>query len=301
MKSPKQAALFVTSKCNQACTYCATAPNRALCAPDMTPEVAERLFDMFPTISGVGIGGGEPLLNPGIRDIVRLCLNRSKSVTISTNGTLVNNAERGLGKLWSRVAKVNVSMTAATRDRYIERSGVDMLDRAVEGVKALQQLGASIVLSFVIERDNVQEIARYARLAKYLKVDRVAFQSICPTAGRYDEFWDRAIDGDDAVLMRSVEAGLKRAYVMGIKVTQKPDPVYRYRPGRGCRMALNHISVDGAGNVAICCRGPGPRAEMGNLEQGPEVWSTGPMAERRAAVMSKNPPEKCTLCKAYWR
>ena len=261
MKAPKQAALFVTSKCNQRCTYCATAPSRAHAVPDMSGALVDKLMRTFPTLRSVGIGGGEPLLNKNIVGIVKTCMRYGVGVTLSTNGTLVDKYRK---LPWSRITLVNVSMTEATVAAYKARAGVDMFDRVVAGVQYLQAHKAPIVLSFVIERDNADRIVEYIELARLLGV-RAALQSICPITGQYDEFWDRAIDGDDEELMRVIEVGVAATKAVGVTLTQRPYPVYRNRPGLGCRMALNHISVDGAGNAALCCRGPGPRPEMGTF------------------------------------
>lgn len=297
MKGPRQAALFVTSRCNQRCSYCATAPGRAAHHQDMDPLLVERLLLLFPTIRSVGIGGGEPLLNRKLPWIISTCLSHGLQVTLSTNGTLLRRASLP----WRRLSIVNVSMTESNREAYRERCGVDAFGKALAGAKHARKAGATVVLSYVIERGNVGRIEEYALFTKEAGFRRIALQSICPTAGRYDEFWGRAIDGGDEELMGRIREAMSSVKSLGLIVTQSPQPVYRRKPGRGCRMACDHISVDGLGNVALCCRGPGPRPEMGNISQGASVWSTGAMEALRVRVLSGNPPVKCTMCKAYWR
>ena len=68
----------------------------------------------------------------------------------------------------------------------------------------------------------------------------------------------------------------------------------------GCAMANIYMGVDGNGDVSLCCRGFGPRPEMGNIADGARVYDSGPMKLLRQYVYSENQPLKCSVCYANW-
>jgi radical SAM protein with 4Fe4S-binding SPASM domain len=297
MKGPTKVGLFVTSRCNQKCTYCATESNRSLRAPDMTPGLLRQVLDTFPTIRRAGIGGGEPLACKHIGRLVDIAHRRLDAVGISTNGTLVMRTELD----WSKVLGINISMSEVTDERYRAVTGTNLLPEVCSAIDHLLSQDRQPTLSFVIDKSNVSRIGAYGKFAQNMGVSKVAFQSACPRSDQYEMFPQVALYADDTETQRVVsEQLLYVGNLEGVRVVQWPRPLRR-GPGQGCAMARRYLAVDGRGDMAICCRGPGPRREMGNISGGLEAWSGGAMGELRARVYdAKNKPEKCLLCKANW-
>jgi radical SAM protein with 4Fe4S-binding SPASM domain len=297
VKGPNKAGLFVTSRCNQRCVYCATESTRGLTKYDMTAQFVEDFLRMFPTIKRAGIGGGEPLCNPYISDIIDVCSERLINFNMSTNATRV----RRLNIDWSKLGSVNVAGNDNNPYAYEKMTGTKLHSEMVKGTERLLSSGAKVTMSFVIDKTNINKMERYARFVKNLGVKRIAFQSICPRSDDYHGFQKIAILKKDASVMKLIHQQKVKVLNYGLKVMLWPKPIGN-GVGQGCPMARKYIAVDGLGNVSICCRGPGPRPEMGNINQGPQVWSTGPMAALRSKVYDpKNKPAKCLMCKANWR
>jgi len=288
----KALGLYVTSRCNHRCGYCIYSISGAVKPNNMSADVAERILDMLlPDIRTVGITGGEPMLCPDIWKIIRLIKDRDVPVGITTNGTRIEK-----NKLLSGVS-VTVSARESDRGLYYKLTGFDQFKRMVRGVRAAIASGAHVGVSFVIERQNISSMLRYALFAKSLGVERVAFMGLL--AGARDDLDERLVINED---MKIVHKQRKEIDKIGIRITQWPKPLRSKMTGGKCTMADVYIGVDANGSVALCCRGPGPRPEMGNLfDIGPSVWSSGPMEELRRRVYTPgNQPEKCMKCRDNW-
>jgi MoaA/NifB/PqqE/SkfB family radical SAM enzyme len=260
------------------------------------------LLDMFPTIQRAGIGGGEPLLCPELPAIFETCARRLRNFSISTNGTLVCKRKNDID--WSLVGGVNIAGNSDSATGYAQLTGThpEHQTQMLEGVEYLRTHGVKVIMSFVMTRQNVTKMADYASFAKKHGVHHVAFQSVCPRADDYARFEKVGIFRRDLATMSVIRQQRRRVQQLGgVHVNLWPQPLGN-GVGQGCLMAKHYMAVDGRGNVAICCRGPGPRPEVGSiLIDGPGVWS-GKMAEMRKRVYdASNKLEKCLLCKANWR
>jgi radical SAM protein with 4Fe4S-binding SPASM domain len=288
MTGPLNAAFYLTARCNQSCYYCVSRIHRSSRPKDMTAEQVEHILQLFPTLQAVGLGGGESLLCPGIWDIVRVLKKRRKGIIISTNGTLIHKHPNAP---WKGL-RVNVSARAGQKEDYERVSGVATFEAMQEGVRVALDRGAQVRLSFVVDKSNLHGIYGCAKMAHSLGVKVVSFMSVLP-------------NGEKQLLLREadmppVNAQKDKVLALGLRLIQWPTPIYSNQ-GRGCKMAREHLAVDGDGSVALCCRGSGPRPEMGNISSGASVWSSGPMQELRRRVYDlNNQPEKCLQCKANW-
>ena len=89
--------------------------------------------------------------------------------------------------------------------------------------------------------------------------------------------------------------------LLQVMPVQGQDLVWARQMGGAIKDAPWGVAVDGNGDMAVCCRGPGPRPEMGNISGGLEAWRGGAMEKLRARVYDpERKPEKCLLCKANW-
>ena len=245
----------------------------------MSAALALKTLTMWPSIKVVGIGGGEPLLNADVADIVDVCLTRVHRVDLFTNGTLAKDVNLP----WSRFRLINVSMT-------------DRLTKAADGLRHIREAGGNVVASFVVTRNRLDKMVDDARYAKLLGVQQVAFQSLLIPAGVGQEFFQQSII---PAHLPTIRQQLRQVAKLGMTVKQTPTPYRVKTSGRGCTMASDYVAVDGAGNVALCCVGPGPRPEMGNVREGVDVWATGAMAELRKRVYDpKRQPKKCLSCRS---
>lgn len=120
-------------------------------------------------------GGGEPLMNPNIREMIMLAVKADMRVGLVTNGVLLPIVYDILYML----EYVRISMDSATRETYLKIKGKDYFDMVCENVFNMRDhlyglLGEpqpAIGLSFVIVEDNKHEINEFHELADQLMID----------------------------------------------------------------------------------------------------------------------------------
>src|SRR5215210_8388321 len=163
----------VTDKCNFRCFYCLphgapeeTAPKEQL----LTYEEIAMAVEVFASlgVEKVRLTGGEPMLR---RDIETLVAKLARvpgvqDLALTTNG--YNLAERAAGLKAAGLDRVTVSLDSLRRAAFTEMTGVDMLSRVLEGIRAARRVGlAPVKINAVIVRGHnegeVSDMAAFAR------------------------------------------------------------------------------------------------------------------------------------------
>ncbi|MFL6257064.1 MAG: GTP 3',8-cyclase MoaA [Pyrinomonadaceae bacterium] len=168
----------VTDRCNFRCFYCLphgapeeTAPKEAL----LTYEEIERAVEVFAAlgVEKVRLTGGEPMLRRDIETLVAKLARVPgvRDLALTTNG--FNLAERAAGLRAAGLDRVTVSLDSLRRAAFTEITGVDMLSRVLEGIRAAQRVGlAPVKVNAVIVRGhNEAEVADFAAFAREHSVD----------------------------------------------------------------------------------------------------------------------------------
>jgi cyclic pyranopterin phosphate synthase len=146
----------ITDRCNLRCFYCLPRDCGAHWRSERL-DLAE-IATIVRVGVGLGIGkiritGGEPLVHPGVVDLVRTLssLTGITDLALSTNGTLL--AEHAQTLRAAGLRRVNVSLDSLRPEIFRAVSGRDDLERVVEGVAAARAAGlAPIKLNVVVMR-----------------------------------------------------------------------------------------------------------------------------------------------------
>jgi cyclic pyranopterin phosphate synthase len=145
----------VTAHCNLRCFYCLPRMRAA-----GRPEQLD-LDELAATVaSGVALGitkirltGGEPLVRPGVVDLVRKlrALPGLRDLALSTNGTLL--AEHAAALKAAGLMRVNVSVDSLRPAVFRALTGRDDLARVTAGIRAARDAGlAPVKLNVVVVR-----------------------------------------------------------------------------------------------------------------------------------------------------
>jgi cyclic pyranopterin phosphate synthase len=139
----------LTDRCNLRCTYCMPETGLAwLPKPELlTDEELVRVVGIAVRegIREVRLTGGEPLIRPGVVDIVRAiaALVPRPKLALSTNGIgLIELAEELAA---AGLDRVNVSLDTLDRDRFSALTRRDRLDDVLTGLAAAQAAGLAPV------------------------------------------------------------------------------------------------------------------------------------------------------------
>src|SRR5215210_3467653 len=162
-----------TEKCNFRCFYCLphgspeeTAPKTSV----LTYEEIERAVEVFVSlgVEKVRLTGGEPMLRRDIETLVAKLARVPglRDLALTTNG--FNLAERAAGLKAAGLDRVTVSLDSLKRAAFAEITGVDMLERVLEGVRAAERVGLTPIKvnAVVVRGHNEEEVGDMAAFAR---------------------------------------------------------------------------------------------------------------------------------------
>lgn len=152
----------LTLRCNMACHHCgsnALDPRPDELTDDQVLDVARQLASV--PVRNVGLSGGEALLHPKWPAIVRILTDAGTAVSIITNGISIHDPAT-LGEILAlqregRSLTVSISLDGL-RDTHNAIRGIDVFDRAVEGVRLLRSHGVYAMIQTTANRKNLADM-----------------------------------------------------------------------------------------------------------------------------------------------
>ncbi|MEM3268491.1 MAG: radical SAM protein, partial [Metallosphaera sp.] len=132
----------LTHVCNFSCFFCHMEGEGTQSVVGLSPEqiglVAKVSVEFG--VKTVKLTGGEPTLRRDLPEIIRtIKLSGVREVSLTTNGFLLSNIA---GKLKEAgLDRINVSLHALSKERFKDVTGVDGLDRVIEGIKEAKRQG----------------------------------------------------------------------------------------------------------------------------------------------------------------
>jgi mycofactocin biosynthetic radical S-adenosylmethionine protein MftC len=184
--------LHLTTRCNLACPHCyVNSPSQG----DLPTSQVLRLVDELRDAGGnrVTLSGGEPLLHPDIRGILRYAAARAQ-VQLLSNGTRLDRD--WVAFLAQEVnPDIQLSLDGSRAEIHDRIRGPGSFAATLKAVGLLQEagLGGQITLAATIMRPNLKDLPEIMRLAQALGVAQVRFLPV-RRVGRAKQGWE-AIGG----------------------------------------------------------------------------------------------------------
>lgn len=183
--------LSITDRCDLRCLYCMPAEGEAFMPRDQIMSDQE-IMTLGRVAVGLGIRkiritGGEPLLRPGVVDLLGglRALPGLERLVLTTNGLKLAGLAHDLRA--AGIEGVNISIDSLSPERYAEITRGGRLSRCLEGIEAALDAGFYTKLNMVVMRGiNDDEIVDLASLAQHRPLS-VRFIEYMPTRGRGDE------------------------------------------------------------------------------------------------------------------
>ena len=231
--------ISVTDRCNFRCTYCMPAEGMEWLPRSevLTFEEIERLVRLFVErfgVDGLRLTGGEPTVRAHLPVLVeklaaiRLPDGRTPDLSITTNGATLRHLAHELRE--AGLQRVNVSLDTLRRDRFVEMTRRDELDRVLDGIAAAQEAGfAPVKVNAVVQRGvNDDEVVDLARFGRDRGVE-VRFIEFMPLDA--DGTWrhDQVVGQDEIVAAIAAEFPLEPVAARGAA----PADRWRYLDGAG--------------------------------------------------------------------
>ena len=163
--------ISVIDKCNLRCTYCMPKGviSRTSMGELLTNDEIVALAGIFVElgIRKIRLTGGEPLLRPGLLDVVsRLArLTGVVQLAMSTNGVLLKRDAAALKR--AGLCRVNVSLDTLKAERFAAITGTDCWQTVVDGLLEAQAVGlqpvkVNMVLMHGVNDDEIMDLVDFA-------------------------------------------------------------------------------------------------------------------------------------------
>lgn len=232
----------LTDRCNFRCFYCLPHGEPPIAPKEemLSYEEIEYVCDIFVElgIEKIRLTGGEPMMRRDIEQIVyKLAQLKEKGLrdlALTTNGYFLPHRAQSLKD--AGLDRITISLDSLKRDVFRVMTGVDVLDRVLEGIEAAKQAGLSpIKINAVIVRGhNEDEVADFAAFAREHDI-KMRFIEYMPLDSGHD--WSR----EDVVSGREIRQRIEKKFAL-----RALDVV------RGSETATRYVFDDGApGEIGI--------------------------------------------------
>ncbi len=165
----------------------------------------------------VSICGGEPMIYPGIDELVAKILERKKFVYLCTNGMFIRKMIDKFKPSNRFFFNVHLDGMRSTHDLAVERDGV--FDQAVDGIKAAKEAGHLVCTNTTVFKET--DMAELDELFGYLTSLGVDGFMISPAYGY------SAVDNREIFMTRDdIRAKFRAADAMFRKYRFNTSPIY---------------------------------------------------------------------------
>jgi len=187
-----------TRRCNLRCVHCYSRSENRDYAGELSTQEGLALLDDLSTFGSpvVLFSGGEPLMRHDLLELVEAAVGRGMRAVISTNGTLITEAQAERLK-GARLSYVGVSLDGLHEINDEFRGMPGAFDRALEGIRNCRRAGIKVGLRFTITRRNVAEIDGIFDLVRREEIPRICFYHLV-YAGRGSTLREEDLDAAEA-------------------------------------------------------------------------------------------------------
>jgi radical SAM protein with 4Fe4S-binding SPASM domain len=296
----KSAALVVTKRCNLNCRWCFEQPDK----PSPSKQELLTLMEKLKTAEMLVVTGGEPFAREDIKEILAEAAKRFSKVHLTTNGTLLTEADVAFLASQGINATVSLDGLKALQDKL---RGQGTFEKVVKTVKRMVKAGVKVNLQMTVSKLNCKDARGVIELGEALGVQRVSLLPM-KRIGRGSSFDKKCLSqkARKKIIERieALKAGWKTEVVFKSSfanlynqdLTSLAASVDRETICGGCKAGIAGIFVEWNGDVYPC---PFLRVKIGNLFQQDlkEVWEGSEVLNK---LREKESIKGCSSCK-YWQ
>jgi MoaA/NifB/PqqE/SkfB family radical SAM enzyme len=311
--------------CNLKCWICPTQfYSGSITRGNMSMETFRKLLPFFKQVVNVDLTGwGEPLLNPNLSEMITLAKEAGcPSVTLTTNGTLLN-AENVKQIVASKINAISISIDSATKETHEKLKIGSDFSQVISGVQELiakrnysGKKNPYVSASFLLMKDNIEEIPNFVELMAKLKVDEVAFKNLNGVFSReglnqviYEGYYRVKVDRKRRD--KYITEAKKMAERSGIRLVFHGNFIAQRIKDCGV-MPLDYPFIGWDGDVSPCCILKYPVTRLGkngkeidcgvltfgNIDEESleRIWRNQGYVRLRERIWAGEIPEECGDC-----
>lgn len=172
----------ITNKCNYKCRHCYSNSYYCNDKNELSFMEIEKIIDDLKEmkVPVVLLSGGEPLMREDIFDIIQAIKDRGMRVSLSTNGSLINEKfALKLKNLGIGYVGVSIDGEKQTNDKF---RGVDgAFESSIRAIENCNKAGVKVGLRFTLQKHNYTEVPHILKLMEELNVNRICFYHLVPS------------------------------------------------------------------------------------------------------------------------
>lgn len=293
LSQPTSATLSMSSNCNFKCKFCYRQSNTVEQSVDMSVNKIKELLTVFPAISGLCLCGmGEPLLNKNLEEILCYLKEINMNTGLITNGSLLKEKFNIIQSC--SPGYISISLNAPNQELHKKISGKEGLFPIIlEGIQLCANAKIRTYLTYVCDRNNLEYIPDFLKLAKELKVSGVHLFNTLPhhliNNTNKDVFLKLVLTEEDKFLIDTL-----RSLPDSDIVLSYPALINLKEPLRNCKFAWQKLTMNGAGAISICNSIFPPHSSHGNIRDS-LVWTNSYCTNFRNNF-AEELPLACSLC-----
>ena len=229
--------ISLTDRCNFRCFYCLPNGEPPLARKEtiLTFEEIAYLSEIFVSlgIKKIRLTGGEPLIRKDVPRLVRELAKLKPSLqdlALTTNGFDFPRHATALKE--ARLDRVTISLDTLDREKFLDITGVDALDKVYSAINAAKEFGFKPIKinACVVRGRNDDELVDFARFAREYDV-AMRFIEFMPLDSGHE--WSR----DMVVSGKEIHAAINAVYPLRLKESS-----------RGSETSWKYEFADGASN-----------------------------------------------------
>jgi len=304
ISGPAKACWEVTYQCNSDCRGCSRRkndPNRKILSTEEGKNLISELGKL--NVLSLNLSGGEPMLREDIFELIyHAKKNTSMSITMSSNGLLINN-EKLIKLSKAGLDIIYLSLDGANSANHDDRRGIKgNFDKTLKVIDIIRSHRIKdrpkIFINTVVTKKNLEELSEIAVLSEKQGVEGMSFQL-------FEKCEEKEYFGDDELEISPKDAeNLRDAVINLLKNHKKLIPVseeyldrfsdyiqdsrmvYEYR----CVAGYAYCLIDAYGEVFPCTT---KYKSMGNLRDMSfkDLWFSNDSKNLRDEIkLDKHPP-----------
>jgi radical SAM protein with 4Fe4S-binding SPASM domain len=298
LKTPLVAYLEVSGTCNLKCDHCFVGekPHKELSTPEWNRVITE-CADMG--IIAIGVGGGEPLIQKDILQILDHSISEGiRSIIIATNGTVIPDGMLDFLKHADAKISLMISLDSHREEFHDELRGVKgTFKKVINNIGEIINAGQQCALSTVITKDNYSDVKGIWELMKDMGISRWFLERIQPIGSAKEssraweplkEEWEETLRflfetvyGEDTAL--AFGDALRGVFWMFRNEPWFPKGFVRESLYPKCEAGKTSISVTPTGDVIPCLQWRKPLDSV-KVHTLAEIWKENPFYQELRAL-----------------
>jgi len=161
------ATIDINDACPLRCSFCYNTAKLAM-GRRMPFHKFNCIIESLPLLLRVNIGGGDPMLNPFLPDMLNLLFQKNIHADVSVSGLIWNEEAMQTARLGGSGFSLQINLPAGNESSFFTVSGKNLLQNAIANIeKFVYFLGENAVrLRITLCKENLDSILAASELAK---------------------------------------------------------------------------------------------------------------------------------------